>query len=301
MELRVLKYFLAVAQEGSLTAAARRLRITQPTLSRQLKELEDELGRQLYTRGSHHVSLTADGLLLRKRAEEIMDIVGKTKTEFESAHELAGDIHIGGGESEAMSLLAKVIGIFRKKHPNVKFHLFSGNAEDVMERLDRGRLDFGVLIQPVDISKYDSLPLPVKDTWGLLMRDDHPLATKTEITPADLQGLTLLFSRQVLSHGDTHNPCLEWIGKTIDELDIAITYNLIFNAALLVRAGVGCAVTLDKLVNTTAQSDLCFRPFSPRLESSLDIVWKKHQVFSSAAAAFLEEVRLSLCQDISGN
>ncbi|MCR5382465.1 MAG: LysR family transcriptional regulator [Lentisphaeria bacterium] len=301
MELRVLKYFLAVAQEGSLTAAARRLRITQPTLSRQLKELEDELGRQLYTRGSHHVSLTADGLLLRKRAEEIMDIVGKTKTEFESAHEIAGDIHIGGGESEAMSLLAKVIGIFRKKHPNVKFHLFSGNAEDVMERLDRGRLDFGVLIQPVDISKYDSLPLPVKDTWGLLMRDDHPLATQTEITPADLQGLTLLFSRQVLSHGDTHNPCLEWIGKTIDELDIAITYNLIFNAALLVRAGVGCAVTLDKLVNTTAQSDLCFRPFSPRLESSLDIVWKKHQVFSSAAAAFLEEVRLSLCQDISGN
>jgi len=301
MELRVLKYFLAVAQEGSLTAAARRLRITQPTLSRQLKELEDELGRQLYTRGSHHVSLTADGLLLRKRAEEIMDIVGKTQTEFESAHEIAGDIYVGGGESEAMSLLANIIGMFRKKHPNVKFHLFSGNAEDVMERLDRGRLDFGVLIQPVDISKYDSLPLPVKDTWGLLMRDDHPLATKTEITPADLQGLTLLFSRQVLSHGDTHNPCLEWIGKTIDELDIAITYNLIFNATLLVKAGVGCAVTLDKLVNTTAQSDLCFRPFSPRLESSLDIVWKKHQVFSSAAAAFLEEVRLSLCQDISGN
>ena len=301
MELRVLKYFLAVAQEGSLTAAARRLCITQPTLSRQLKELEDELGRQLYTRGSHHVSLTADGLLLRKRAEEIMDIVGKTQTEFESAHEIAGDIYVGGGESEAMSLLANVIGIFRKKHPNVKFHLFSGNAEDVMERLDRGRLDFGVLIQPVDISKYDSLPLPVKDTWGLLMRDDHPLATQTEITPADLQGLTLLFSGQVLSHGDTHNPCLEWIGKTIDELDIAITYNLIFNATLLVKAGVGCAVTLDKLVNTTAQSDLCFRPFSPRLESSLDIVWKKHQVFSSAAAAFLEEVRLSLCQDISGN
>ena len=294
MELRVLKYFLAVAQEGSLTAAARRLGITQPTLSRQLKELEDELGRQLYTRGSHHVSLTADGLLLRKRAEEILDIVGKTRTELKSAHEIAGDIYVGGGESEAMSLLANVIGMFRKKHPNVRFHLFSGNAEDVMERLDRGRLDFGVLIQPVDISKYDSLPLPVKDTWGLLMRNDHPLAAKTEITPADMEGLTLLLSRQILNHGKSQNPWLEWIGKTIDELDIAVTYNLIFNAALLVRAGVGCAVTLDKLVNATAQSDLCFRPFLPRLESSLDIVWKKHQVFSSAAAAFLEEVRINL-------
>ncbi|MBO7532470.1 MAG: LysR family transcriptional regulator substrate-binding protein, partial [Victivallales bacterium] len=165
---------------------------------------------------------------------------------------------------------------------------------NVMERLDRGRLDFGVLIQPVDISKYDSLPLPVKDTWGLLMRNDHPLAAKTEITPADMEGLTLLISRQILNHDESQNPWLQWIGKTVDELDIALTYNLIFNAALLVRAGVGCAVTLDKLVNATAQSDLCFRPFLPRLESSLDIVWKKHQVFSSAAAAFLEEVRISL-------
>ena len=146
----------------------------------------------------------------------------------------------------------------------------------------------------MDISKYDSLPLPVKDTWGLLMRNDHPLAAKTEITPADMEGLTLLISRQILNHDESQNPWLEWIGKTVDELDIALTYNLIFNAALLVRAGVGCAVTLDKLVNATTQSDLCFRPFLPRLESSLDIVWKKHQVFSSAAAAFLEEIRTSL-------
>ena len=193
MELRVLKYFLAVAHEGSVTGAAHRLHVTQPTLSRQLKDLEDELGQRLFIRGSHSVSLTAEGMLLRQRAEEIMTIVEKTHSDFRAGRLIAGDVYIGCGESEAISLLAEVIRDVRANHPKVRFHLHSGNAEDVMERLDRGTLDFGVLVQPVDISKYDTLPLPYKDIWGLVMPLDHPLAEKKGIVPQDLYGLPLLF------------------------------------------------------------------------------------------------------------
>ncbi len=291
MELRVLKYFLAVAREGSVTGAAHRLHVTQPTLSRQLKDLEDELGQRLFVRGSHSVSLTAEGMLLRQRAEEIMTIVNKTRSDFSARHRIAGDVYVGGGESEAMSLLAEVIRDVRDRHPAIRFHLYSGNAEDVMDRLDRGTLDFGVLIQPVDISKYDALPLPYKDVWGLVMPVGHPLAEKKGIAPEDLDGIPLLFSRQVLQYGSSENPCLEWLGKSASELNIAATYNLIYNAALLVRAGVGCAVTLDRLVPTGVRSGLVFRPFVPKLESSLDIVWKKGQFFSPAASAFLSRLQ----------
>ena len=294
MELRVLRYFLAVAREGSVTGAAHRLHVTQPTLSRQLKDLEDELGQRLFVRGSHSVSLTAEGVLLRQRAEEIMTIVDKTRADFSERHRLAGDVYVGGGESEAMTLLAEVIREVRDRHPAIRFHLYSGNAEDVMERLNRGTLDFGVLIQPVDISKYDALPLPRRDVWGLLMPAGHPLAAAKGIAPRDLDGLPLLFSRQVLQYGADDNPCLKWLGRPAAELNIAATYNLIYNAALLVRSGVGCAVTLERLVSTGMRAGLAFRPFVPRLESALDIVWKKGQVFSPAAMAFLEALRRRL-------
>ncbi len=294
MELRVLKYFLAVAHEGSVTGAAHRLHVTQPTLSRQLKDLEDELGQRLFIRGSHSVSLTAEGMLLRQRAEEVMTIVDKTRSDFSAGRLIAGDVYIGSGESEAISLLAEVIRDVRVNHPKVRFHLHSGNAEDVMERLDRGTLDFGVLVQPVDISKYDTLPLPYKDVWGLVMPIDHPLTAKKGIVPQDLDGLPLLFSRQVLQYGMTGNPCLDWIGKPASELNIAATYNLIYNAALLVRAGVGCAVTLDHLVPVGKKSGLTFRPFVPRLESAWDIVWKKGQFFSPAATTFLSQLQKRL-------
>ncbi len=297
MELRVLKYFLAVSQEGSVTGAAHRLHVTQPTLSRQLKDLEDELGQRLFIRGSHSVSLTAEGMLLRQRAEEIMTIVDKTRSDFSQRHRIAGDVYIGGGESEAMSLLAEVIRDVRERHPGIRFHLHSGNAEEVMERLDRGTLDFGVLIQPVDISKYDALALPYKDVWGLVMPVGHPLAEKNGVVPADLADLPLILSRQVLQYGTAGNPCLEWLGKPVSELNIAATYNLIFNAALLVRANVGCAVTLDRLVPVGVRAGLAFRPFVPKLESSLDIVWKKGQFFSPAATVFLDALqkRLEKC------
>jgi DNA-binding transcriptional LysR family regulator len=297
MELRVLKYFLAVAREKSVTGAAHRLHVTQPTLSRQLKDLEDELGQRLFIRGSHSVSLTAEGMLLRQRAEEIMTIVDKTRSDFSAKHRIAGDVYIGGGESEAMSLLAEVIRDVRERHPGVRFHLYSGSAEEVMERLDRGTLDFGVLIQPVDISKYDALALPHQDVWGLLMPCGHPLAAKKGIAPDDLHGIPLILSRQVIQYGTDENPCLQWLGKPVSELDIAATYNLIYNAALLVRAGVGCAVTLDRLVPTGAKTGLAFRPFVPRLVSSLDIVWKKGQYFSPAATAFRDALQRRLLDD----
>ena len=292
MEFRVLKYFLSVARTGSITAAAHTLHVTQPTLSRQLQDLEYELGKKLFVRGSHHVSLTRDGMLFRQRAEEIMEIVAQTEAEFHTgSRTLAGDVHIGGGESAALSPLAEIIGGFREDFPQVRFHLYSGNSEDVTARLEHGILDFGILIQPVDISRYDNLPLPIGDIWGLALRRDHPLAKRKTIRPCDLADIPLLLSRQIFHNEKLNDPVASWLGEWGEHIDVAGTYNLIFNAALLVRAGVGCALTLDNLINATSQSDLCFRPLTPKLEAGLAIVWKKNRIFSDAAEKFLERMK----------
>ena len=292
LETRVLRYFLAVAREGSITAAAQSLHVTQPTLSRQLMDLEDELGQKLFVRGSHHVSLTPEGILLRKRASEILDLVGKTEAEFSSMGEnIAGDVYIGSGETDAMNRIAAVIREINRDYPDVHFHIYSGNAEDVMDRLDKGMLDFGILIQPVDIAKYNALNLPEKDVWGVAMRRDCPLARKKRITKDDLLDYPLIFSRQVAQSSPVKNPCIDWFAGNYKKLNIVATYNLIYNAALLVKSGLGVAITLDKLLNVTAHSDLVFRPLEPRLESGLDVVWKKYQVFSAAAELFLSRLR----------
>lgn len=292
MELRVLRYFLGVAREGSMTGAARTLHVTQPTLSRQLQELEEELGQKLFIRGSHSVTLTPEGMLLRKRAEEILDMVNKTESEFSSMGEIvSGDIYIGGGETEAMRQIARVIRELREDYSEIRFHIFSGNAEDVMERLDKGMLDFGVLIQPVNIAKYNFVNLPDKDVWGVAMRKDSPLARKKSITRQELLDVPLICSRQVVQRLSQRNEYSEWFGEDGARLNIAATYNLIYNAALMVEEGIGYAITLDKLVNVTEHSDLCFRPLTPRVESGLNVVWKKYQVFSAAAELFLERIR----------
>lgn len=295
MEFRVLRYFLAIAREGSITAAANFLNVTQPTLSRQIKELEEELGQQLLVRSNHRVWLTAEGMILRKRAEEIVDMVGKTKAELSSMEEtIGGDIYIGSGETEAMRLIAEVIKDLQKDYPQIRYHLYSGNAEDVTERLDKGLLDFGILIQPTSISKYDSLTMPVKDVWGIIMRKDSPLAQKESITPKDLLHLPLIFSRQVMQYNSGNNELKNWFGADFDKLNIVTTFNLLFNAALLVEQGVGYATALDKLVNTMDNKELCFRPFFPKMESGLNVVWKKYQVFSPAAKVFLEALEKKL-------
>lgn len=292
MELRVLKYFLAVAREGSFTRAANNLHVTQPTLSRQLMDLEYEVGQKLLIRGKNNVALTQEGMLLRKRAEEILSLVNKTEDELGAiGNDISGEVYIGGGESKAMELIAKVIRELQRERPYIRYHFHSGNAEDVTERLDKGLLDFGILLQPVDISKYESVCLPIKDVWGVVVRKDDPLAKKKIIRKQDLQNVPLLFSRQLIGSNQQENAINEWFSKDYEALNIAATYNLIFNAALLVEEGVGCAVTIDNLVNRQEHNNLKFIPFEPKLESALNIVWKKRQVFSKAAELFLEKIQ----------
>ena len=292
MEIRVLRYFLAVAREESITSAAHFLHLTQPTLSRQIHDLEEELGQQLLIRRSHRVVLTPEGMLLRKRAEEILSMVDKTESEFRSLETtVSGDVYIGSGETQALEQIADLVRRMRVEYPGIRYHMHSGNAQDITDRLDNGLLDFGVLIQPADITKYDSLDLPAKDVWGVIMRKDSPLAAKQYVCREDLRSLPLICSRQAVMSQRHGNAFASWFGPDFDKLNIVSTYNLIYNAAIMVEAGVGYAVTLDNLSNTSAASELCFRPLSPRLESGLNIVWKKYQIFSPAAAVFLQRMR----------
>ena len=292
MELRVLRYFLTIAREGSITNAANVLHVTQPTLSRQIHDLEEELGQRLFVRGSRNMRLTAEGMILRKRAEEIISMVDKTEAEFHSmSNVVSGDIYIGGGETEAVKLIAQIVCELRTAYPEIHYHLYSGNAEDVTERLDKGLLDFGLLIQPADISKYDYFNIPARDTWGAIMRKDIPLAKKETIRKEDLLNVPLICSRQVISEERHRNEFAEWFGEDFDKLDIVTTFNLVYNAAIMVEAGVGYAITIDKIANTTESSSLCFRPLEPQLDSGLNIIWKKDQVFSAAAALFFKKLR----------
>ena len=290
MEIRVLHYFLTIAREGSITAAAEQLHITQPTLSRQIKDLEDELGQKLFHRSSHSMKLTQEGFIFRQRAEEIVAMVDKTSAEFLSMNKpLAGDIYIGCGETLAVSLIADLIAELRKEYPDIRYHLYSGNEADVTERLDKRLLDFGILVQPADITKYDCIHLPAEDIWGVVMRKDDPLAHK-EITRADLLDLPLIMSRQVLDTKSKGNDFIDWFGEDFDKLNIVTTFNLMYNAALMVKAGVGYAVSIDGIVNTDSESELCFRPLTPKMTSGLDLIWKKYQAFSTVAEMFLESV-----------
>lgn len=292
MELRVLRYFLTIAREGSITNAANVLHVTQPTLSRQIHDLEEELGQRLFVRGSRNMRLTAEGMILRKRAEEIISMVDKTEAEFHSmSNVVSGDIYIGGGETEAVKLIAQIVCELRTAYPEIHYHLYSGNAEDVTERLDKGLLDFGLLIQPADISKYDYFNIPAKDTWGVIMRKDSSLAEKETIRKEDLLNVPLICSRQVISEERHRNEFAEWFGEDFDKLDIVTTFNLVYNAAIMVEAGVGYAITIDKIANTTESSSLCFRPLRPQLDSGLNVIWKKDQVFSAAAALFFKKLR----------
>lgn len=286
MELRVLQYFLAVAREQNISAAAGSLHLTQPTLSTQLKALEEELGKQLLvrgTKGSRKVTLTQEGMLLRKRAEEILSLVQKTEEEITRSDEhVAGEISIGAGETDIVRYFARTAKKLQQRYPDIRYRISSGNAEYVLEYLDKGLIDFGLLFGETDSLKYRSLELPARDTWGVLLRRDSPLAEKEAISPQDLWDQPLIVSHQ--RGGSDHLP--QWLGKEYSQLNVVATYNLVFNASLLVEEGVGCALCLDKLIHTQGTS-LCFRPFTPRLEASACLVWKKYQVFSKAAETFL--------------
>ncbi len=288
LDIRVLQYFLAVAREESITRAAETLKMTQPPLSRQLKDLEDELGKKLLIRGSRKVTLTEDGMLLRKRAEELVDLMEKTRAELSGPDEtIAGDVYIGGGETDAVSFFADAAGNVQKKYPLIHYHIFSGDAETVMEKLDKGLIDFGLLVGPADVSKYDCMRLPVSDTWGVLMRKDSPLARQDVVRSEDLRDKPLIVSQQAAVSNDMK----AWLGTDVKKLNIVMTYNLIYNASHFVKKGLGYAIALDRLINTTGESELCFRPLYPTLEAPLCIAWKKYQVFSKASQEFLRQLQ----------
>lgn len=291
MDIRVLQYFLTVAREESITKAAEQLHMTQPPLSRQLKDLENELGKQLLIRGSKKVTLTEDGMLLRKRAEELVDLMEKTKAELTSSDEnINGEVYIGCGETDAISFLAQAAQNLQQQHPLIHYHIYSGDAERVTERLDKGLIDFGLFVGPVDVNKYDYMRLPMKDTWGVLMRNDSPLAEKDVICAEDLWDKPLIISHQTSSESEVFS----WLKTDLSKLNIVATYDLIYNASLFVKKGVGYVIGLDKIINTAGNSGLCFRPLYPTLEAGLCIAWKKYQIFSRASSAFLRQLQSEL-------
>lgn len=291
MEIQVLRNFLAVAREGNITNAANHIHIAQPSLSRQIKNLEKELGQQLFVRGSHNVSLTPEGMILRKRAEDVIAMVDKIEEEFYTMGDsVSGDIHIGAGETYIFRYIVDILKNLQKDYPNIHYHLYSGNAAEVTERLDKGLLDFGLLMQPADKTKYDYFNLPEKDIWGVVMRNDSPLAEKETISCRDLEGLPLICSRQSISAME-RNTFVEWFDGKLEQMNIIATFSLVYNAALMVEQGLGYMITVDNLVNTAVNPGLCFRPLSPKLEAGLTIEWKKYQYFSSAADLFLERLR----------
>ena len=291
MELRVLKYFLAEAREENITKAAEFLHITQPTLSRQLMQLEEELNAQLFIRGKNRIVLTDEGMLLRRRAEEIVDLANKTEKEFlEQDNLVTGEIFIGGGETNAMHILARIIKEFKEEYPQIKYQFYSGNADDIKERLDKGLIDIGLLTEPVDIEKYEFVRLEQKEVWGILAPKDSKLAAKEYATPQDLLKLPLLSTRRTIVQNEIAN----WFGQDYEQLDIIATYNLIYNAAIMVEEGIGYAICLEKLVNINDETKIRFIPFYPPLLTGTVIVWKKHQIFSPATARFIEKIKHSL-------
>lgn len=287
MELRVLRYFLAVAREESISKAATYLHITQPTLSRQIMDLEVEIGKPLLIRGKKNkkIQLTKDGMILRQKAEEIVSLADKALIALQATDDnISGDIHIGGGESDSFHLIANVAKKMNSLYPNVKYNLYSGNAEDVTEKLDKGLLDFGIVIGAYNIEKYDSIPLKISDRWGLLTRKDGIFNNQDYIEAKDLIDIPLIVSYQALANNELSG----WFGQSLEQLSIIGTYNLVFNASIMVQDGLGHAITLDKIINN---NELKFIPFYPHLESQLYVIWKKYQIMPKAVELFITKLK----------
>ena len=282
MELRVLKYFLMAAQEENITRAAKLLHITQPTLSRQLMQLEEELGTKLFKRGKHNIYLTEDGMLLKKRAQDIVTLAERTEREFkEQKEELAGEIIIGCGESRAMHELAESIADFQKTYPMVQYELYTANADDVKEKLDKGLLDLGMVTEPVDISKYNFIRMKRMEEWGVLVRTDSDLAKKESATPEDLAEIPLIMVKRDL----VKNELESWFGEYYAGLHVTGTYNLLNNAAIFVQKGIGAAICFEV---GNHYDNLTFVPMEPELHSGCVLIWRKNEVLSDTVKKFLE-------------
>ncbi len=285
MEIRVLRYFLAIAREGSMTAAANVLHVSQPALSRQMKELEEELGKKLFRRESHSLSLTDEGMLLRRRAEDILDMVDKTAEEFQAIDELqGGDVYLGCVESFQIAHIARKIKRFKAHYPLFRYHIVSGDRTVVLDRLDRGLLDFGIVVDMPDPDRYQYLELPGTDTWGVVMPNNHPLAQKQVIRADDLFGEELICSERA---AEVDIP--RWCGKKADRLNFTGSTNLAYNGSIFVREGLGLMLAFEHLIQPSGENGLVFRPLEPRLESKMYLIWKKYQVFAPIAQRLLEE------------
>lgn len=286
MEFRVLKYFLMVAREENITKAAALLHLTQPTLSRQLMQLEEELGVTLFHRSKHSIILTEDGMLLKRRAQEIVSLSDKTVQELSHKEDvLSGEIAIGCGETKNMLFLSEQIKKFRQKYPLVQFSIHSAIADDIKERIEKGILDIGLLMEPVDVGKYEFIRMPQKEKWGILVRKDSELAAKESINPKDLTNVPLIMVKREL----VKNELASWFGDYYEGLQIAATYNLILNAASMVERGVGVALCFD--LGAAFYEDLCFIPLAPTLETGSVLVWKKNQTLGAATSQFVRFLR----------
>ncbi len=286
MELRVLQYFLAVAREENITKAAALLHITQPTLSRQLMQMEDELGVKLFRRGKHNILLTEDGMLLRRRAQEIVDLAEKTARELKHEEEaVSGEISIGCGETQNMKPLSEMMASFQQKYPDVNFNIYTAIADDVKERLENGILDMGLLLEPVEISRYHYVKMPLKEKWHVLMRRDSQLAGKQRVMPQDLAGIPLIIAKRQ----SVRNVLENWFGYGKEKLHIVSTCNIShYNQSVMVESGIGMALVMEFSCN---QDTLCLRPLEPSLESGCVLVWKKNQALSPAMLRFIEHAK----------
>ena len=289
LDLRVLNYFLTVAREESITRAAEALPLSQPTLSRQLRDMEDMLGKELMIRGPRRITLTEDGLFLKKRAEEILSLASHTEQELRSDDtELNGHIHIGSAESDSVSIVMKTARTLQTKYPDLHFDITSGDRPAITELLDKGLIDIALMYGHIDTEKYEVLPCPTVDRWCLLLRRDNSLSQKKAITPQDLWNEKLIVSNQVLQD-DLHGDALQsWLKKPFADLHISATYNLAYNASLMVSEGLGSCIMLEKIIHILPDDPvLCFRLFNPSLEDRLFIIWKRFQLFSKGTQAFI--------------
>lgn len=287
MDIRIMQYFLTVTREGNISAAAEVLHVTQPALSRQIKSLEEELGVKLFERGSRRIALTEEGMILKKRAEEMVHLLQQTEKEITQAkNNIAGDIYIGSGETAAFHALSQAAGKIKQKYPDIRLHVASGDAMDLMNQLDNGLIDVALIFNEFDRSLYHSLELQEKNHLGILMRKDSPFAIKASITREDLYQMPLIVSRiyEQYAHSSIDS----------SRLNIAATYNLVYNASLLVEDGIGCAIAFEKLINVTGDSPLCFRPIVPELSVTGTLIWKKYSVFPPAVQLFLDELQKEL-------
>ncbi|MDD4371937.1 MAG: LysR family transcriptional regulator [Anaerostipes sp.] len=287
MELRVLEYFLAVAREQNITAAAQSLHLSQPTLSRQLKDMEEGFGKQLFLRGNRKIILTEEGMILRKRAEEILSLVKKTEAEVTASNtSISGDIYIGTGESEGVRLLIQAGMELQQDYPDIHIHTISGDSLDLMDNLDKGLFDFAVLWDPVDLSNYESIQLPHRDRISILMPANCNLAQKEHVSMEDLVEIPIIASRQQLKTAAIDS----FLRQQGEKLNIVATYNLIYNASLMVQEGMGYAIGFDQIIDTSTNRNLICKPLYPVTELSMNLVWKKYQIFTKAAQLFLQKV-----------